>query len=359
MRIYVHIPFCESKCVYCAFASVVGNVDLQQKYFQTLLKEIEQCKENETVQSIYIGGGTPSCVDKKFIEQVLDKIKAHFRVEENAEITLEANSCSLSEEKLKFYKDIGINRLSIGVQSLNNKVLKILGRKHNKKQVFLSLKNALQVGFTNVSVDLLIGLKNTNIKKDCAKLLKYKVKHISAYMLQVEENTPLKSMIENGSQILKNDDECVRDYENLAKFLQKRKMQRYEISNFAFEGYESQHNIGYWVGDKYIGFGLSAHSYDGNFVRTANASDFETYFKGERDKEVLSKAEKDEEIIMLGLRCKYGFDLTKLSFDLSCCQIFKEMVDNNILLKDGSIVKPNPKHYGISNTIILKLLNCQ
>lgn len=357
MRIYVHIPFCESKCIYCAFASTVGDSDLQKKYFDKLLQEIKSYKTSEKVESIYFGGGTPSCVDKKYIMILLNEIKRHFIIDKNAEITLEANPCSLSQEKLEYYKSVGINRISIGVQSLNNKVLNILGRRHNKKQALQSIKSALNAGFKNISVDLLIGLKKSDIKKDCAKLLKLKVKHISAYMLQVEENTPLKSMIENGRGILKSDDECVKDYQNLVKFLQKKKMQRYEISNFAFDGYESQHNIGYWTGDKYVGFGLGAHSFDGYFTRTANSSDFDGYFLGKKHEEILTNSERDEEIIMLGLRCKFGFNLSKLSFDLQKKKIFNDLVEQNVLIKDLDSVKLNPKFYEISNSIIIKLIN--
>ncbi len=357
MRIYVHIPFCESKCSYCVFASFVGDANLQEKYFNKLLQEIKSYKTNEKVESIYFGGGTPSCVDKNFIGLLLDTIKMNFKIDKDAEITLEANPCSLSKEKLEYYKSIGINRISIGIQSLNNKVLKILGRRHNKKQALQSIKLALKAGFNNISADLLIGLKNSNIKKYASRLLKSKVKHISAYMLQLEEKAPLKSMVEKDRNILKNEDDCVKDYQTLVKFLQKKKMQRYEISNFAFDGYESQHNTGYWTGDRYVGFGLGAHSYDGNFIRTANASDFDGYFSGKKDKEILSSRERDEEIIMLGLRCKFGFKLSKLSFDLQGKKVFNDLVKQNVLIKEDDIVKLNPKYYEVSNTIIIKLLD--
>ena len=357
ISIYVHIPFCESKCVYCAFASFVAGEKEREKYFDALKKEIASCNfDDRDVQSIYFGGGTPSCVSAEQIAGVMQEIRKHFRVLENAEITIECNPCSASEKKLETYKKIGFNRISFGVQSLDDGVLKFLGRRHDKAGALGSLKRATAAGFENISADLLLGLPAGDVKKDAARLIKNGVKHISAYMLQIEDNTPLKNMLERGDVKLPSDDETADNYQKLALFLQKKGFKRYEISNFAFTGYESRHNSAYWTGQKYLGFGLGAHSFDGKNRRWANASNFEDYYADRVQIETLSKKDRDEEIIMLGLRCEAGFNTKELSFDITKNKNFNELLQQNIIIKNGDIVTLNPNFYEVSNSVILKLL---
>ncbi len=357
IEIYVHIPFCNSKCVYCAFASFVCTKQMQEKYFDFLIDEISSstycgCK----VSSIYFGGGTPSCVDEKFIKMTIEKIKEKFDVAKSAEITIECNPCSVDFEKLAFYKKLGFNRISFGVQSLNNKNLKFLGRRHTKKVALQAIKLAQKAGFENISADLILGLKNRSIVSDAKILLSKNVKHISAYMLQIEDGTPLKKLVESGKVKLPDEDKTVDNYQKLAIFLQKKGLKRYEISNFALPGFECKHNKGYWNGTAYVGFGLGAHSFDGKRTRVANATNFDDYFLGKREKEVLTKTERDEEIVMLGLRCDQGVDIKKLSYDIQKNKHFDELIKQNILIKKQNKIFLNPKYYGVSNFVITNLI---
>lgn len=355
--IYVHIPFCESKCVYCAFASFICDKQAQEKYFEVLKKEIENCNfSDREVSSIYVGGGTPSCVSEEKIAGIMDAIKKNFNVLENAEITIECNPCSASLHKLASYKKMGFNRISFGVQSLDDETLKFLGRRHNKTQALEAIENAKATGFENISADLLLGLPGGNVIKDAGVLIKKGVKHISAYMLQVEDGTPLFNMVNNKEVKLPSDDKTADNYNKLASFLSKNGLKRYEISNFSLEGYESKHNSAYWTGLGYLGFGLGAHSFDGKNKRWANASNFQDYYAGKVEFEELSEHERDEEKIMLGLRCKYGFNLNDLSFDLSANRRYANLIAQNILIKKGDIITLNPDYYEVSNSVILQLL---
>ncbi len=355
--IYVHIPFCESKCVYCAFASFICDKSAQDKYFDALKKEIENCTYlDREVSSIYFGGGTPSCVSEDKISVIMEAINRHFKVLENAEITIECNPCSATFEKLSAYKKMGFNRISFGVQSLDNKVLKFLGRRHNKREALEALENARRAGFENISADLLLGLPGGDVIKDAGVLIKKGVKHLSAYMLQVEGGTPLFNMVNNKEINLPSDDQTADNYNRLALFLDKNGLKRYEISNFALEGFESKHNSAYWTGQAYLGFGLGAHSFDGKDKRWANAANFDDYYAGKVQTEKLSELERDEEIIMLGLRCKYGFNINSLSCDLLKNKNFSDLISQNIITKKGDIVTLNPSFYEVSNSVILKLL---
>lgn len=358
IRIYVHIPFCDSKCIYCAFASFVAENGVKNQYFDFLNNEIINSNlDDKVVSSIYFGGGTPSSVEPKQIVRTLETIKNNFYVLSDAEITIECNPCSTSQEKLFSYYKAGFNRISFGVQSLNNSMLKFLSRRHDKRVALQAVKLAKKVGFENISADLILGLKKGNVVRDARALINVGVKHISAYMLQVEEGTRLKALVLDHSDVIKNDDQAVKDYNRLCNFLDNHGFERYEISNFAFNGFQSEHNLGYWRGEKYIGFGLSAHSFDGKNKRWANSSNLGDYYKRKIVQEVLSQEEIDEEKIMLGLRCYLGFNLKDVSFDLENNKNFQQMIKDKILFREEDQVRLNPKYYEISNSIILKLLS--
>lgn len=362
IRIYVHVPFCESKCSYCDFASFVCGEDLKDRYFNKLEKEIRECKyKDRIVESIYIGGGTPSSVDIKYIHQIMQTIKEVFAVEKTAEISIECNPASGSLEKLSKYRELGINRISFGVQSLNDKTLKFLNRRHAKEEAIKAIKDAQKAGFENISVDLMIGVSQSEKSLlDSAKtLIELGVKHLSAYMLQIEEGTPLFNAYQKDKTIVPDDDTCVRMYDRLVGFLKERGYCHYEISNFAMNGYECQHNLGYWVLDDYIGFGLSAHSYiDG--VRFANSRNFDDYFSGILvSYEKITKGQQIEEKIMLGLRCQEGVSieaLQKLGYDITQNPNFARFVEKNVLKINGDKITLNPDFYGVSNGVIVELL---
>ena len=360
--IYVHIPFCEQKCKYCAFASFDNQFDQVQKYFQALQKEIESSTFEFRIGSIFIGGGTPSAVNPCFIEQILRSVREKFQVEKDAEITLEANPNSLDEKKLKEYFSMGINRLSVGVQSLDNRQLKTLGRLHNKIQVFKALKAAKKVGFKNINCDLLLGLENQSVfqLKKAIKSLKKYATHFSCYMLQVEDGTPLKSMVEGGRIKLPDDDKVVKIYHKLVSFFRKQGLKQYEISNFAKKGFECLHNLNYWGRGNYLGFGLGAHSFVGE-SRWANASNFFDYFAGKKAfSEKLNDKQIVEEIVMLGLRCCLGFRLSQLKkygIKLEKNAYFNEFLEKGILKAENGVIKINPDYYGVSNLVIEKLID--
>ena len=359
--LYVHIPFCESKCKYCNFVSGNFSRDIQEKYLDTLIKEINSYKIQNNVSTIFFGGGTPSILTAEDIEKIILAIKNNFKISKNVEITIECNPNSVSLEKLKKYKKLGINRISFGVQSLNDSVLKLIGRVHNKKQALQAIKNARLAGFKNINVDLLLGIKeNKNIFQDICLLKKLGVTHISAYMLILEKGTPLFNQAKQNKVKLMSDDESVEDYENYLKVLKQNGFNRYEISNFCLKGYQCQHNINYWECGEYIGFGVSAHSYM-NGVRYSNTENINDYLKDFNKKqfEKLSSQEKLEELIMLGLRTKRGVSLKKLA------EYKYEPLKNKNALKLLSVglIKINKTHlyitsknFGIANQIILKLV---
>lgn len=358
--IYVHVPFCESKCVYCDFASFVCGE--QAKYFECLRKEIENSEYiGEKVDTVYFGGGTPSVVEPKYIALILDTIKKNFALQKNAEITIECNPNSVTEEKLKFYRSIGFNRVSFGVQTLSDETLKFIGRKHNKQDALNAISNAKKVGFENVSADLIVGLPNISTRTLCShakKLIESGIIHISTYMLQVEEGTPLYKMCQENPALLPSEDECAESFVSLVKTLSKNNFKQYEVSNFAREGYESRHNLKYWQGENYLGFGLCATSTFDN-KRWTNGKTFESYFKGEKEVEFLGYREKIEEKIMLGLRCYLGFDreeLKSFGYDIEQNENFKILLKKGYIYQKNSKIYLNPKFYNVNNQIITKLL---
>ena len=362
LGVYIHIPFCESKCAYCAFSSFVTAEAEQEKYVDALTEEIAAfAEEKRDVDSIYIGGGTPSILSLNLMKKVIDAVKNKFSLKDGCEFTIEANPCSLTEEKCAFYKENGVNRISLGVQSLDDGQLKFIGRRHNAQIAIDAIKLAKRY-FDNVSCDLLIGLKGMEKQRFLHQieiLQQLGVKHISAYMLQIEEGTPLYKMVEKDENILPEDDEAVEVYEAAAEKLKELDFHRYEVSNFAQKGFESYHNYKYWTGIEYVGFGLGAHSYL-NGVRMANASSFKGFYNKQLScLEVLDKNQKLEEHIMLGLRCKAGISkivMKSMGYDIAGNENFQEFKNQGILVENGDIITLNPQYYGINNYVIVKLL---
>lgn len=362
LGIYVHIPFCESKCIYCDFASFVTPNEVKEKYFDYLIKEIEGSNQRgREVDTIYIGGGTPSCVDAGQIGSVINCLKDNFKVLPDAEISIECNPNSANYGKLKAYKEMGINRISFGVQSLDDETLKFIGRRHNRQGALQAIENANWAGFKNINADLLIGLPLVEGNKLCdnaKNLIDAGVTHISAYMLQVEEGTPLSKMVTENPKLLPSEDECVEEYYLLSKCLKEKGFDRYEISNFARSGYECKHNLKYWSREEYLGFGLGAHCFVGE-KRISNSRNFERYFTGEKNTEILSVEDKIQETVMLGLRCKLGFskeELLKLGYDIDKNDKLSYYLNKNILKQEKGRVYLNPDYYGVSNFIIVELL---
>ena len=288
--IYIHIPFCQSKCGYCGFYSL-PSLKLKERFLEALKAEIVERKEylpQNHIGTIYFGGGTPSLLSILEIGELLHLINLHYSVDANAEITLEANPDTLSLEYLTGLRDIGINRLSIGIQSFFNDDLKYLGRKHSASHARHCLDWAKQAGFGNIGIDLIYGLPTSNAEqwnRNLDLFFSYDLPHLSAYAITLEPNAILTKQIELGKALPINDEDALRDYETLCRRAAEKGYLHYEISNFCKSGMHSKHNSSYWFGTPYIGFGPSAHSFDGN-SRQWNVSSVERYC------EVLSSASR-------------------------------------------------------------------
>ena len=314
--IYVHIPFCKSKCGYCGFYSL-PSLKLKDRFLEALKEEITARRDflgGESASTIYFGGGTPSLLSAEEIGSLLHLINKHYPIAPKPEITLEANPDTLSLEYLQALRETGINRLSIGIQSFFDNDLQYLGRKHNSEHARNCLAWAKQAGFDNLSLDLIYGLPTSNAEQWSRNLdlfFEADIPHLSAYALTLEPNAILTKQIEQGKAAPISDDDALRDYEILCQRAEKEGFLHYEISNFCRLGMHSKHNASYWFGTPYIGFGPSAHSYDGT-SRQWNVSSVEKYLDaGLRDAghETLGPEQQYDEYVMLRLRTHWGIDL--------------------------------------------------
>lgn len=279
--IYIHIPFCYSKCTYCDFYSVAKDTELMERYVNSVVEEIKEIGKTypTSADTVYIGGGTPSVLPPFLIEKIVKAVYSNFG---NAvkEFTMEANPCSCNY--IKEYRAMGINRISLGVQSLNNDVLRTIGRRHNATEALKKL-DELSGTFDNISADLMLGLPGQTVddviyatKEVCSR-----VKHLSAYMLKLSDTVPMYKSAERGDIVLPDDDLTVDMYESVYDVAESFGLSRYEISNFAVPGYESKHNLKYWNREEYIGVGCAAHGFIGSF-RYNNPYSIEKYIGGER-----------------------------------------------------------------------------
>ena len=330
--IYIHIPFCKSKCGYCGFYSL-PSLKLKERFLEALKEEMVTRKrylKSETVNTIYFGGGTPSLLTVSEIDDLLHLINTHYPLAENPEITLEANPDTLSLNYLQALHKMGVNRLSIGIQSFFDEDLKYLGRKHNANHARQCLDWAKQAGFDNISIDLIYGLPTSDAKQWSHNLdifFDYELPHLSAYALTLEPNSILTKQIELGKAQPINEEDALRDYEILCRGAKENGYLHYEISNFCKRGMHSKHNASYWFGTPYVGFGPSAHSFDGA-SRQWNVSSVVDYCeamsavshhcfvvpprndaKRVQEKEQLSPEQCYDEYVMLRLRTHWGIDL--------------------------------------------------
>ncbi len=321
--IYIHIPFCKSKCGYCGFYSI-PSIKLKDRFLEALKAEIVARKDylkGEKVATIYFGGGTPSLLSAEEIGSLLHHIRLHYPLAENPEITLEANPDTLSEEYLHALHNIGINRLSIGIQSFFDNDLQYLGRKHNAEHARNCIVWAKQAGFENLSIDLIYGLPTSNAtqwNRNLDLFFEANIPHFSAYALTLEPNSILTKQIQLGKTMPVNEDDTLRDYEILCQRAEKEGFLHYEISNFCRRGIHSKHNASYWFGTPYAGFGPSAHSFDGT-SRQWNVASVEKYLDARlRDEghETLSPEQSYNEYVMLRLRTHWGIDLKWLKREM-------------------------------------------
>lgn len=316
--IYLHIPFCKKACHYCNFHFSTQTVHIQA-FVDAIIKEIELQKTylNQSIQTIYFGGGTPSLLNVEQLSRIMNALKTHFDISPQIECTLEANPDDISATKLAEWKQIGINRLSIGIQSFQSLALAWMNRAHTVEQSHAAIELAQAAGFNNISIDLIYGtptLSDKDLIADLDWIEKYKIKHVSCYALTVEDKTALKKLIEKAQLEDVDPEKQASHFELLTTRLKAMGMEHYEISNFAVLGSRSQHNSNYWSGVSYLGLGPSAHSFNG-VSRQWNISNNALYIQSLNNNqlnfeiEYLSEANRYNEYIMTSLRRMEGFDL--------------------------------------------------
>ncbi|MEQ8360919.1 MAG: radical SAM family heme chaperone HemW [Cytophagales bacterium] len=322
--IYIHIPFCRKACHYCDFhfSTSLKNVD---EVYHAIIKELSDESrffENNKIETLYFGGGTPSVFSAEQLESIIKTTEKNFNFDRTTakEITLEANPDDLNVSYLKSLKEIGIQRLSIGVQSFDDEILSFLNRSHNSKEAIKSIENAINSGFKKLNVDFIYGIpgrKPGTIKKELDILENKEIQHLSMYALTIEEKTVFGNWKKKGRLKEKDEDEVVSEYREMKKLLSDWEFEQYEISNFAREGSYAMHNTNYWLGKKYLGIGPSAHSFDGE-SRRINPSNNALYINGvksgtlNRNTELLSPSNIFNEMLMTGLRTKWGVDKFKI-----------------------------------------------
>ena len=341
LGLYIHIPFCDKICNYCDFTAFQGANSKILEYVNALKKEIQlKGNKNFFIDSIFIGGGTPSFIDGKYIFEILEEVRENFTVLENIEISIETNPKTFDEKKLEFYKKAGINRLSIGVQSFNDKILKELGRNHNSKEVFESIELVRKFDF-DINLDLIFGYQKQSVEDilyDLEMVKKINPEHISYYSLIIEEKTKFKALQNAGKLNFLDEDIERKMYHLIVENLEKIGLKQYEVSNFSKEQKESVHNKKYWNCKEYLGMGVSSHSYFED-VRFSNTVNLSKYIKELENgnipidfSENLNMATKKFEYIIMNMRLKEGFlisDYNKL-FNVNFLEENKKVVEKKI-----------------------------
>lgn len=370
--IYIHIPFCKRRCNYCAFySSTLYNT--QEKYVDALCREIVERKEylnEETIETIYFGGGTPSTLTIAQLQRICSTVYATYRISENPEVTIECNPDDLTEEFLSVLRTMPFNRISMGIQSFNDIQLKRLGRRHNAEKARQAVNNARKAGFSNISIDLMFALPGSTAEEwqnDLESAIELKPDHISAYNLMYEEGTPLYRALQRGDFRELSEEENVKQFEMLIENIKKAGYRHYEISNFAMPGKESRHNSSYWNGTPYLGCGAAAHSYNGT-SRQWNIADIEEYIKGIEDGkhnceiEHLSEEERYNDTILTRLRTADGIPLEwmkeRFSARLNAYMLRaarKEIALGNLKEENGHL-SLTEKGIFISDTVIRELI---
>ncbi len=355
--VYLHIPFCLSKCKYCSFISFT-DISKKTGYLYSLLKEIDYYYQNEPLDTIYFGGGTPSLMEISELNKLLNK----FNLTKNTEITIEVNPDSIDEKYLIGLKDIGFNRLSIGSQSFDDKLLKQIGRRHNSNQIFHTIELAKKAGFENISVDLIYGLPNQTLemfKKDLDIINSLSIQHVSLYGLKIDEGC---YFYKNYPQNLPDDDIQADMY--LTAIEKLKDFEHYEISNFAKRGFKSKHNLNYWKENEYYGFGVAAHGFiDG--VRYSNYTKLDKYLENPVEREYgkfLTEQEKLEESIFLGFRIKEGIDTKTINekyhidFDTKYKNIIEKYISTGHLIKTQEGYQLSDEGFLLSNIILSEFI---
>ena len=373
LGIYIHIPFCKKKCYYCDFISYCNKNEFVDDYIKCLKKEIinftQKYKDIYDITTIYIGGGTPSSIEEKYIKDIIDTIDKNLvKIKDVKEVTIEVNPGTITKQKLEQYKSSGINRISIGLQSTNNKLLEEIGRIHNFNEFLETYNMARKVGFKNINVDLMLGLPNQTINDlsdSINEIIKLNPEHISIYSLILEENTVLYNLVEQGKLTLPTDELERNMYWYVKNKLELNNYNHYEISNFAKEGYESKHNWNCWEQKQYVGFGASAHSYlkDKRFSNTENLEQYINNIENDNIQknyiihENQDIEDKKKEYMLLGLRKVEGVSIQKFKNKFKDNPIYlfrnelQKLIEENLLEIDGDNIRLTNKGLDLANIV--------
>lgn len=359
MHLYIHIPFCKQKCSYCNF-HFSTQLHSKDALISALLKELELRKSeiNSPLETIYFGGGTPSILSDIELGKIFNKIEQHFDIQQDAEITLEANPDDLNAAKVESIRQLPINRFSIGVQSFFDEDLKLMNRAHSSQEAESSIKRIQDSGFENITIDLIYGSPTTTDKMWKYNLLKtidLQIPHISSYALTVEPKTLLQHQIKTKKWNQIDDEKQENQFNTLVEILTKNGFDHYEISNFGKPHFHSKHNSAYWLGKPYVGIGPSAHSFDLQ-TRSWNVANNSLYIKSleknniSRETEILSESDRLNELTMIGLRTSYGIDLEKIKSEFSeeILMIWKEnlapLIADKHLIQQENTIYLSPKY---------------
>ena len=374
LGLYIHIPFCVTKCKYCDFNSFKIDLNEKIKYLNYLGEEMKLYKEeikNREIDSVFVGGGTPSILNENEINILFEKIKENFNIKSNAEITMECNPGTLTLNKLKVMKKSGVNRLSIGLQAVQNHHLKYIGRIHTFEEFEKNYHDAKQMGFDNINIDLMYALPNQSREdwmESLEKVVKLNPTHISAYSLILEENTELFKMYERDEFNLLDENTDIEMYEYTINYLKSHGYNQYEISNYAKDNFECKHNVLYWKCEEYVGIGASASGYF-NGIRYNNICELDNYKKmileGEKPiewEEKLSIKDEIEESIFLGLRMNEGIQISdfkeKYNFDFE--KEYKNEIEKlskmELIEIDNNLMKLTQKGREISNSVFVEFI---
>ena len=358
--VYIHIPFCDSICSYCDFCKFLKNSNWINEYLIALQKEVNLKYKGEIIDTLYIGGGTPSCLSIIELNNLFSIINI-FKKSNNIEFTFECNIENITKEKLELLYNNGVNRLSIGVQTFNEKFLKFLNRNHSKDEVVNKINLAKKIGFKNINIDLIYALKKqtlSDLEKDIDEFLKLDINHISTYSLIIEPNTKL--YINNEENI--DEDLDYEMYKLICNKLENNGYNHYEISNFSKKGYESRHNLNYWNNNEYYGFGIGASGYiDG--VRYDNTRSFNNYIKGNyiNESHKLNINEIMENEFILGFRKIDGINKDlfnkKYNINIKELEVVNKLLKENKLLENKNNIYINPKYIYVSNDILINFIN--
>lgn len=369
LELYIHIPFCVRKCAYCDFLSGPADYEAQKSYKEALIREIENVESfaDSEVSSIFIGGGTPSVFSEQWMAEVLEKVYTHFNVRQDAEISIEANPGTVDLGKLAVYRQAGINRISFGCQSGDNRELKLLGRIHTWEEFLESFSMAREAGFSNINVDLMFGLPGQSLaswEDSLYKTAQLKPEHISAYSLIIEEGTPFASQ----KLELPDEEEERNMYERTREILENWGYHQYEISNYARPGRECRHNLGYWQRKEYLGLGLGSASLVGE-TRFSNTRNMENYLnnsdsaaKIREEREILTVQEQMEEFMFLGLRMTEGISVARFyeMFGIPLEQVYGKVLEKykrmELLEEMGGYLRLTRRGISVSNPILADFL---